>query len=108
VVSVSPDTLTRLPPEKELRQCVVDTARLLNWLVYFTQRSERSPAGFPDLILVRGETVLWVELKRNARGRLRPEQRVWATRLQRAGQDWRRWTWADWFSGEVERVLKGD
>lgn len=106
---VNPDTLTRpLPREQELRQCVVDTARLFGWLVYWTHRSDHSPAGCPDLILVRQRTVLWIELKRDDRARLRPEQQAWADHLIAAGQDWRRWTWTSWHSGEIGRALEHD
>lgn len=104
---VNPDTLTRpMPPEKELRQCVVDTARLYQWLVYWTHRSEHSPAGFPDLVLLRGTKVLWVELKRDDGDPLRREQQLWADRLLAAGQDWRKWSWATWHSGEIGRALE--
>lgn len=106
---VNPDTLTRpLPPEKELRQCVVDTARLFGWLVYWTHRSEHSPAGFPDLVLLRNRSILWVELKRDDNDHLRREQQQWADRLLAAGQDWRRWTWTTWHSGEIGRALERD
>ena len=106
---VNPDTLTRrMRPERELRQCVVDTARLFGWLVYWTHRSEHSPAGFPDLVLLRERSILWVELKRDERDHLRREQQQWADRLIAAGQDWRRWTWTTWHSGEIERALRAD
>jgi hypothetical protein len=105
---VDPDTLTRRMPESDLRQCVVDTAHLLNWLVYFTYRSDHSPAGFPDLVLLRNTTILWIELKRSDRARLQPDQQEWADRLIAAGQDWRKWTWTSWTSGEIERTLKFD
>lgn len=106
---VNPDTLTRQLPEKELRQCVVDTAHLFGWMVYFTQRSDRSPAGFPDLVLLGPRaTVLYIELKKDDRARLRPEQQLWSEKLLEAGQDWRRWSWTSWLSGEVERTLRED
>ena len=45
---------------------VVDLARLRGWLVYHTHDSRHSPAGFPDLVLVRGGRLVFAELKRNA------------------------------------------
>jgi hypothetical protein len=108
---VDPETLVRRLPEKDLRQCVVDTAQLFKWLVYWTWRSDHSPAGFPDLVLVAPpprRTILYIELKRDDRARLRPDQQVWADRLLDAGQDWRRWSWTTWQSGEVERALRED
>jgi hypothetical protein len=105
---VDPETLVRRLPEKDLQDNVIEMARWLKWLVYFTHRSDHSPAGCPDLILIREKTTLWIELKRDDRARLRPDQQVWADRLLAAGQDYRRWTWTTWHSGEVERALKED
>lgn len=106
---VDPDTLTRQLPEKDLRENVIEMARWLQWLVYFTHRSDHSPAGFPDLVLLGPRaTILYIELKRDDRARLRPEQQVWSERLLAAGQDWRKWTWTSWTSGEIERTLKED
>jgi hypothetical protein len=51
-------------PEADFQALVVETALLAGWRVYHTYRSDRSDAGFPDLILVRGRVLLAVELKR--------------------------------------------
>lgn len=108
---VDPDTLTRQLPEKDLRENVIEMARWLQWMVYWTHRSDHSPAGFPDLVLVSPPprtTVLYIELKKDDRMRLRPEQQLWSERLLAAGQDWRRWSWITWHSGEIERTLRED
>jgi hypothetical protein len=70
--------------ERDLERLVVDAARLGGWLSYHTFDSRRSPAGFPDLVLVRPPTLLIVELK-TAKGRLRPEQADWLNALARCG-----------------------
>jgi len=103
---------SRLPPERDLLTCVVETARLFGWLAYHPWRSDNSERGWPDLVLVKPGTTgaygraLFVELKRSDRQRLTADQAAWGQALLSAGLDWRRWTWQDWHSGEVERVLR--
>lgn len=65
---------------------VIEWAELRGWLVYHTRDSRGSDKGFPDLVLVRGKRVLFVELKRSMKQRLRAEQQVWFDRLSTAGQ----------------------
>jgi hypothetical protein len=70
---------------------VIDLAQLLGWRVaHFraaqTDRGWRTPvqadgAGYPDLVLVRGSELLFVELKAQ-RGRLSGEQRAWLDALR--------------------------
>ena len=49
--------------EKELDAAIRHIAGLCGWLRYHTYRSIRSPAGFPDLVLVRPPRVIFAELK---------------------------------------------
>lgn len=57
-------------------------AQQLGWLGYHTHRSDRSPAGFPDLVLVRGPRLIFAELKRQARSaKPTPAQEEWLDRL---------------------------
>ena len=90
--------------EAQWQRLVCDLASVCGWTFYHTHDSRRSPAGFPDLVLVR-ERVLFVELK-TERGRLRPEQRAWGMSLMLAGQDWRWWKPSDW--SEVVATLTGE
>ncbi len=65
--------------EEELYASIRDHPTLLRgWRLYHTRDSRRSPAGFPDLVLVsRGRgRLLFVELKSDT-GRVRPEQAEW-------------------------------
>jgi len=51
--------------EGEFMQQVIDLAVTLGWLVYHTHDSRHSPAGFPDLILIRGTRLVAIECKRD-------------------------------------------
>ena len=88
--------------EKDFRQQIVDLARIFGWMVYFTWRSKHSPAGFPDLVLVRGPTCLFRELK-TEKGKVTAAQEEWLTALQAAGQDAKVWRPGDW--SEIEKTL---
>lgn len=92
--------------EKQFQAQVLELARLYGWRWYHTHDSRRSPAGFPDLVLVhpRRMVVLFVELKTD-RGRLRSEQFNWICDLRCAGAE--AVTWRPKFWPEIERVLSG-
>jgi hypothetical protein len=62
--------------EAEWQQSVVSLARLYGWRVYHTHDSRHSTAGFPDLVLVRGRRLIFLELKREGK-EPDPEQRGW-------------------------------
>ncbi len=70
--------------ESEFQGLVVDVAEQFGWLTYHTFDSRRSGPGFPDLVLVRGDRVVFAELKSQS-GRLSADQRVWLERLTGAG-----------------------
>jgi len=53
--------------EEELLQSVKEAGWRFSWIVYHTWRSDHSAAGFPDLVLVRRERLLFVELKREGK-----------------------------------------
>jgi len=71
------------PPlsEKAFAAQVVQFAKLCGWRVYRTWLPIHSPAGFPDLVLVRGREALFVELK-SEKGKLKPAQEQWLNALQ--------------------------
>ena len=68
--------------EKEFLQQVRDFAKLCSWLVYHTYDSRRSSEGFPDLVLVRGDKVIFAELK-SEKGRETSAQRGWLDALEK-------------------------
>lgn len=74
--------------EAQLQAAILGTPRApgladsLGWRGYHTHRSDRSPAGFPDLVLVKASAgrLIFAELKRERRGKRddpTPDQRAW-------------------------------
>lgn len=94
-------------PEKVLQQNVVSLAKALGWWTHHHYDSRRSTPGWPDLVMLRGERALFVELKRE-KGRTTPDQRDVIARLTNAGLDARIWRPSDWVSQEVHRELGRD
>lgn len=73
-------------PEKKLLRDVTEVARMHGWLTYHTHRSDRSPAGFPDLCMVRclpnrDRRLIFAELK-TEKGKVSPAQRHWLGALE--------------------------
>jgi hypothetical protein len=62
--------------EKQWQSEVTTLAKDLGWLTYHTLRSKGSEPGFPDLVLVRGERVLFIEVK-TMKGKLSSAQSFW-------------------------------
>jgi hypothetical protein len=61
--------------------------------------------GWPDLTLVRGEQLIFAELKSD-RGRLTDQQQVWLEVLGKVAEVYE-WRPCDWASGAIETVLRG-
>ncbi len=53
----------RMISEKSWQEHIRQLARTFNWAYYHTWRSQHSPSGFPDCVLVRGERCIFAELK---------------------------------------------
>lgn len=77
--------LANATTEAELLALVMDAARLRGWLAYHTHDSRHSAAGFPDVVLVRRERVVFAELK-TERGKVGIHQQMWLEALRDAGQ----------------------
>lgn len=75
--------------EAQLQAAIIGTprspglAQRLGWLAYHTHRSDRSPAGFPDLTLVNPSKgrLAFAELKRQKRSNPTPAQVEWLEAL---------------------------
>lgn len=72
------------------------------WTYYHTWSALHSKSGFPDLVAIRGQEVLWIELKTET-GKLGASQVVWRDALLAAGQRWFCWRPSD--EAECKRVL---
>jgi hypothetical protein len=102
--------------ERELQKGVIDCARLFGWRVaHFrpaqTARGWRTPveadgAGFPDLVLVRHDRLIFAELKGDG-GRLAAAQSEWLQALDVVGGTVEVYVWhpADWTDGTIEQTL---
>jgi hypothetical protein len=73
-------TLDSITTERQLLDFVTSYARAHHWLAYHTHRSDHSPAGFPDLCMVRGRRIVFAELKRE-KGKTTPAQDQWLKAL---------------------------
>lgn len=89
--------------ERVFQEQIRKLALYLGWLCYHTHDSRRSAAGFPDCVLVRGNRVIYAELKA-AKGRVTPEQQAWLESLRRAEKEVYLWRPAD--IDEIERLLR--
>ena len=59
-------------------------AKQRGWFLMHLWTNKFSPAGFPDLLLLKSPRIVFAELKR-VKGRLRPAQVEWLGRLQKCG-----------------------
>jgi hypothetical protein len=92
--------------EAELLEAVRDLARWRRWLIYHTYRSTRSNPGFPDLVLVRGDRLVFAELK-SAGGKLSAAQRGWREALLALDGivEYHLWTPKEWNDATIDAVL---
>jgi hypothetical protein len=91
--------------EAQLQQMVIDLARWLGFLHFHDNDPRRNRAGFPDLVLLHTVTgrLIFVELK-SEKGRLRPEQDTWMSKL---GIHHEAYVWrpAHWNDGVIRQIL---
>lgn len=102
------DMLDRSMSEKDWQATVVDAAVTFGWAVYHTFDSRHSNAGFPDLVLLRRDRLIFTELKREA-GKLDLPQEAWARGLGEVADanptvEYHTWRPSDW--DDVLEVLR--
>lgn len=66
--------------EAEFQGWLITTAQVLGWRAFHPYDSRRSEAGFPDVTLVRGDRLLFVELK-SMKGKVTGAQQEWLDAL---------------------------
>lgn len=106
--------------EAKLQTNVIQLAQALGYLVHAerpgrTQKGWRTPVqgdkGFPDAVLVRRTpkigVIFFVEFKSET-GEMSQEQHFWQHEIQDCSGRWFLWRPRDWFSGEIERTLRGE
>ena len=95
--------------EAELQANIMQAAKTLHWLRYHTHDSHRSPAGFPDLVLVNEHQgrLIFAELKRQTEKQT-PEQIDWERQLRAvtAPPEFYLWRPSDWFDGTILAILQ--
>ena len=100
------ERLLRSIPEKHLATDVAREAKRWHWLRYHTFRADRSPAGYPDECLVKGQRLVFAELKRHTESPTLP-QVEWLDMLSLIGDPVEVYLWRpeDLISGEISRIL---
>lgn len=96
------DMVVRGTPEKP------GALRLAGFRVYHTRMSRGSDPGFLDIVAIKGDRYLHIELKAQ-KGTESPEQKEWAADLRALPTDVVEvylWRPADWFNGTIDRIIK--
>ncbi len=113
------DALAHDMSEAQLLAHVRDAAKKLGWLMahFNDSRREVKPGvhvgdtdatGFPDCVLVRGNRIIFAELK-TEKGKVSGEQMQWLSNLTVARGEKQLveiWRPVDWLSGRIEKALR--
>ena len=90
--------------EKEFQGNVVELCHYMNYLTYHTFDSRKSTPGFPDLVIVGRNRVLFRELK-TPKGKITANQLKWGGAIIAGGGDWAVWYPADISNGKIKGEL---
>ena len=88
--------------ERDFQRSVVELAELYGWMIYHTYDSRRSNPGFPDLVMVRDNRVIFAELK-TMKGKVTKHQERWLEALAKTQVEVRLWRPSD--INDIEEVL---
>ena len=81
--------------ERQFMEQVKELAALCQMRWYHTHDSRRSDPGFPDVVMVRGERLIFAELKAE-KGRVSAAQTFWLDALRATGAEVYVWRPSDW------------
>lgn len=90
--------------EKQWQSWVIRQAMLLGFAHYHAPDNKPDPttgkvqmivAGFPDLVMVKGNRLIFAELKRE-KGKVTEAQKVWLKRLEATGAECYLWRPSQW------------
>ena len=92
--------------ERVLQERVRQLLQLHGWRHYHTHLAKHSPAGFPDVCAIRGNRLLFAELKRE-KGKTTPAQDAWLADLRALpGIEVYVWRPLQLLNGEIADVLR--
>ena len=90
--------------EAQFQKIVEGYAKVMGWLYYHTYDSRRSVAGYPDLVMLRGERQVVAELKRQKGKKPSEKQQNWLDRYKAVGAEV--YVWRPAHIPEIEEILK--
>tara|TARA_R110002110_G_scaffold148645_2_gene339757 strand:+ start:939 stop:1304 length:366 start_codon:yes stop_codon:yes gene_type:complete len=101
--------------EAELQATILDMAQTFGWRCHHEYDSRIAPRGrgsrtmtdkgYPDLTLVRGDKLLYVEVKKES-GKVSRDQELWLAALRACGVRAEVWRPSDLDNGTIEVILK--
>lgn len=97
--------------EAQFREQIRELSKLFGYMFYFTHRSQFSPSGFPDCVLVRFEPeprLIFIELKTDDKGSQPSiDQWMWLCILQHLPKPVECYMWrpSDW--DDLADILRG-
>ena len=90
--------------EAQFEKIVEGYAKVMGWFYYHTYDSKRSVAGYPDLVMLRGERQVVAELKSQKGRNPTEKQQDWLDRYEAVAPEV--YVWRPSNLREIEEILK--
>ena len=90
--------------EAQWAEVIRGYAKAFGWVYYHTHNSRHSPSGFPDCVMVRGNRIIFAELKKDKGGVVSDEQQEWLDALAVTGNV-EVYVWLPRHEDDVKRIL---